>query len=361
MRDRRPAKFTAPWTWAGPRLLVRSPRPTENNSSADAAVDASALARVYKTQPLCSISAAARLPTLLSASSKPRSSSRLSSENTLFICPECFRKAESMRALPGGVRAPIRTRRSSLLSTRLTKPFAKRRSTAILIEPGVRSTIGPIVLTGKGPLCSRTSSTPKSERPSPVSSIPAAAYLVSARIAFIMTSQTCSGSWLLWAIRNLNLLKVYAINYIDFNMLDDMIYGRRRKENLMRTVSAIARYLAGVIFLVFGLNGFLNFIPLPPPGGLAGQFMSALYATHYLWVIFAFQLVAGVLLLVNRYVPLAVAVLAPVIVNILSFHVLMAPSGLPLALFVAVLWAVIFVDVRPAFAALFQARVHALT
>ena len=76
-------------------------------------------------------------------------------------------------------------------------------------------------------------------------------------------------------------------------------------------------------------------------------------------MIFAFQLVAGVLLLVNRFVPLAVAILAPVIVNILSFHVLMAPSGLPLALFVAGLWGVIFVDVRPAFAALFQARVQA--
>ena len=76
-------------------------------------------------------------------------------------------------------------------------------------------------------------------------------------------------------------------------------------------------------------------------------------------MIFAFQLVAGVLLLVNRYVPFAVAVLAPVIVNILSFHVLMAPSGLPLAVFVAVLWAVIFVDVRPAFAALFQPRLQA--
>ena len=88
----------------------------------------------------------------------------------------------------------------------------------------------------------------------------------------------------------------------------------------MKTASTIARYLAGVIFLVFGLNGFLNFIPLPPPGGIAGQFMGALYASHYLWVIFAFQLLAGVLLLVNRYVPLALAVLAPVIVNILSFH-----------------------------------------
>ena len=127
----------------------------------------------------------------------------------------------------------------------------------------------------------------------------------------------------------------------------------------MRTASVIARYLAGLIFLVFGLNGFLHFIPMPPPGGVAGQFMGALYASHYLWVIFAFQVIAGLHLLINRYVPLAVAILAPVIVNILSFHVLMAPSGLPLALFVAVLWAVIFVDVRPAFARLFQARLQA--
>jgi putative oxidoreductase len=124
----------------------------------------------------------------------------------------------------------------------------------------------------------------------------------------------------------------------------------------MRIASVIARYLAGVIFLVMGLNGFLNFIPLPPPGGIAGQFMGALYVSHYLWVIFAFQLIAGVLLLVNRYVPLAVAILAPVLVNILTFHALMAPSGLPLALFVALLWIVIFIEVRPAFSGLFQSR-----
>jgi hypothetical protein len=73
-----------------------------------------------------------------------------------------------------------------------------------------------------------------------------------------------------------------------------------------------------VIFLVFGLNGFLNFIPLPPPGGIAGQFMGALYASRYLWVIFAFQVVAGIL---------ALAVLAPVIVNILAFHALIARAG----------------------------------
>ena len=126
----------------------------------------------------------------------------------------------------------------------------------------------------------------------------------------------------------------------------------------MRTASLIARYLAGVIFLVIGLNGFLNFIHLPPPGGIAGQFMGALYASHYLMVISAFQVIAAVLLLVNRYVPLAVAMLAPVIVNILSFHALMAPSGLPLALLMAVLWAVIFVDVRRAFTGLFQSRLQ---
>jgi putative oxidoreductase len=163
-----------------------------------------------------------------------------------------------------------------------------------------------------------------------------------------------------WAMKNLNLSELYAIDCIEIKMIDAMNRGRHSKgEPVMRTVSAISRYLAGVIFLVFGLNGFLNFIPLPPPGGIAGQFMGALYASHYLWVIFAFQVIAGVLLLVNRYVPLAVAILAPVIVNILSFHALMAPSGLPLALFVAVLWAVIFIDVRRAFAALFRARVQA--
>lgn len=127
----------------------------------------------------------------------------------------------------------------------------------------------------------------------------------------------------------------------------------------MRTVSVIGRYLAGVIFLVFGLNGFLHFIPMPPPSGVAGQFMGALFVSHYLTVIFAVQIIAGLLLLINRYVPLALATLAPVIVNILCFHTFMAPSGLPLALFVTVLWALAFINVRPAFALLFKSRLQA--
>jgi hypothetical protein len=131
---------------------------------------------------------------------------------------------------------------------------------------------------------------------------------------------------------------------------------KQKGEPLMKTISAIARYLSGVIFLVFGLNGFLHFIPMPPPDGVAGQFMGALFVSHYLTLIFGLQVVAAVLLLADRYVPLALAILAPIIVNILSFHALMAPGGLPLALVVAVLWALIFVDVRPAFAGLFHAR-----
>jgi len=90
-----------------------------------------------------------------------------------------------------------------------------------------------------------------------------------------------------------------------------------------------------------GLNGFLNFIPFPPPAGVAGQFMGALYVSHYLWVIFAFQVIAGVLLLLNRYVPLAVAMLAPVIVQHPYFPRLDGPERASSGLFVALLWAVI--------------------
>ena len=83
--------------------------------------------------------------------------------------------------------------------------------------------------------------------------------------------------------------------------------------------------------------------------------MGALFVSHYLTLIFALQVIGGVLLLANRYVPLALAILAPVIVNILSFHALMAPSGLSLAIFVTMLWALVFVHVRAAFVGLFQA------
>ena len=124
----------------------------------------------------------------------------------------------------------------------------------------------------------------------------------------------------------------------------------------MKIASTIARYLLGVIFLTFGLNGFLHFIPMPPPAGIAGQFFGALFVSRLYVVIFALQIVPAVLLLVNRYVPLALTILAAIIFNILSFHIFMAPAGLPLAIFVAVLWVVAFINVRQAFSGLFQPR-----
>jgi putative oxidoreductase len=125
----------------------------------------------------------------------------------------------------------------------------------------------------------------------------------------------------------------------------------------MKVTTVIARFLLGIIFLVFGLNGFFHFLSMPAPTGVAGQFIGALFVSHFLIVIFVIQLIGAVLLLVNRYVPLALTLLAPIIVNILLFHLLMAPSGLPLAIIVTVLWVLVFLSVRSAFTGLVQERV----
>ena len=125
----------------------------------------------------------------------------------------------------------------------------------------------------------------------------------------------------------------------------------------MKITAVIARILLGLIFLVFGLNGFLHFLPASLPSGTAGQFVGALFVSNYLVVVFLLQLVGAILLLTNRYVPLALTLLAPIIVNILLFHILMASSGLPLAIIVTVLWFVVFLSVRSAFGGLLQQRV----
>jgi len=94
----------------------------------------------------------------------------------------------------------------------------------------------------------------------------------------------------------------------------------------MKLAATIARYLLGVIFLTFGLNGFLHFIPMPTPTGVAAQFVGALFVSRLYVVIFLLQIVPAVLLLVNRYVALALTILGPVIFNILCFHIFMAPA-----------------------------------
>src|SRR5207247_3816639 len=110
-----------------------------------------------------------------------------------------------------------------------------------------------------------------------------------------------------------------------------------------------------------GLNGFLHFLPAPLPSGTAAQFIGALFVSHYLVAVFLLQIIPAVLLLLSRYVPLALTLLAPIIVNILLFHLLMALAGLPLPLVVTVLWIVVFLCVRSAFAGLLQQRVPAYT
>jgi uncharacterized membrane protein YphA (DoxX/SURF4 family) len=123
----------------------------------------------------------------------------------------------------------------------------------------------------------------------------------------------------------------------------------------MNIASLIARILLGLLFVVFGLNGFLHFIPMGPmPAGPASQFLGALSESHYMTVVFALQLIPGILLLLNRYVSLALTVLGPVIVNIILFHAFMAPSGLPLAILAAILWFLTAYKVRSNFAGLLQ-------
>jgi putative oxidoreductase len=123
----------------------------------------------------------------------------------------------------------------------------------------------------------------------------------------------------------------------------------------MRIAATVSRYLLGIIFLISGLNGFFHFIPQPPmPEGPVTQLMGAYMATHYLVLVFAIQLAAAILFLVNRYVPLALTLIAPVIVNIVMFHALMLPSGLPLAGVVVMLWLVLFYRERSAFAGIMR-------
>src|SRR5215472_3493869 len=106
----------------------------------------------------------------------------------------------------------------------------------------------------------------------------------------------------------------------------------------VKIAALIARIIMGLIFVVFGLNGFLDFLKGPLPPGLAGQFMSAMIQSHYVWLVSGAQVIGGALVLVGRYIPLGLAILAPVIVNILTFHALLMPAGAQMAILVTICW-----------------------
>jgi len=118
-----------------------------------------------------------------------------------------------------------------------------------------------------------------------------------------------------------------------------------------------ARLLLGAIFFVFGLNGFLQFLPMPAPTGPAATFMGGLAATGYFFPLLkGTEVIAGLLLLSNRYLRLALVVLAPIVVNIVAFHAFLAPAGMALPLVIVALGVYLAYTERAVFAPLLRAR-----
>jgi putative oxidoreductase len=125
----------------------------------------------------------------------------------------------------------------------------------------------------------------------------------------------------------------------------------------MKNTSIVARYLLGLMFTVFGLNGFLNFIHQPPPANpLAIQFFVAVSASHFAEFFFAVQVLGGLLLLSGRFVTLALTLLAAVLYNILAFHLTMAPATIAPGLVASVLWVLVFFQYRESFKSIFTAK-----
>jgi len=125
----------------------------------------------------------------------------------------------------------------------------------------------------------------------------------------------------------------------------------------MKITSIVARYLLGLIFTVFGLNGFFHFIPQPPPPNpLAIQFLVSVSESHFASFFFAVQVLGGLLLLTGYFVPLALTVLAAELYNILAFHLTLAPASIPPALVASVLWVLVFLQYRERFRGIFSAK-----
>jgi uncharacterized membrane protein YphA (DoxX/SURF4 family) len=124
----------------------------------------------------------------------------------------------------------------------------------------------------------------------------------------------------------------------------------------MKIVFVIARYLLGLMFTVFGLDGFLNFIRQPPPTNpIATQFFIAISASHFAAFFFAVQLIGGLLLLAGCFVPLALTLLAAELYNILAFHITLSPGIAP-ALIACVLWVLVFLQYRNSFNGVLAAK-----
>jgi putative oxidoreductase len=124
----------------------------------------------------------------------------------------------------------------------------------------------------------------------------------------------------------------------------------------MKIATLIAQVLVGLEFVVFGLNPFLHFLPATLPPGLGGQFLSILFESKYVLFVGAVQVIGGALLIINRYVPLALTLLAPVLFNILLFHGLLSHAGWQPGVVTAILWIFLMFRYKKSFVGIFEAK-----
>ncbi|NYF78867.1 DoxX family membrane protein [Granulicella arctica] len=125
----------------------------------------------------------------------------------------------------------------------------------------------------------------------------------------------------------------------------------------MKKAVLVARILLGFVFLFFGLNGILHFLPTPPmPPGDATTFATILMTHKYMSFVALCQVIGGLLLLVGRFVPLGLTILAPILVNILLFHFLLHPEGVVIGLVCTVLELFLLFAYRLSFRGLFDAN-----
>lgn len=128
-------------------------------------------------------------------------------------------------------------------------------------------------------------------------------------------------------------------------------------------IVTVSRIILGALFTLAGLGGFIfSFVGTPPPvPGLAGEFQHVFFASHWVLYVDAVEFVIGVLLLSNRFIILALTMLAAVLTNILAFHITMQPAGIVPGAIATGLWFVLFRHYRTSFAPLFVKNQSAST
>jgi len=128
------------------------------------------------------------------------------------------------------------------------------------------------------------------------------------------------------------------------------------QEGEMKIATIITQVLVGFTFVFFGSNAFLHFLNAPLPPGLGGQFLTILFESKYAYFTSAVQVLGGALLLANRFVPLGLTLLGPVLFNILLFHGLLSHAGWQPGVVMTALWIFLVFRYKKNFAGIFEAK-----